>query len=198
MLKGQPLTFLHVFHHAVVLLMAYGVRAWPAPELAVTRGAVARVCAVAAGHRPAGQHGHSRGHVRPPPRLQAAALSPQAQVFVLFALLAGPQAGKRSEDAGDERPDCAIPLQARPAPQPCAAPPSSPPPAFSVPFPFSSSTSRTAAAPASKPGASTSPSTSSWCCSLRVSTGRRMRARDAQKLREWETTRVSNSPSLPA
>jgi hypothetical protein len=25
-LKGQPLTFLHVFHHAVVLTMAYGVR----------------------------------------------------------------------------------------------------------------------------------------------------------------------------
>ena len=25
-LKAQPLTFLHVFHHAVVLAMAYGVR----------------------------------------------------------------------------------------------------------------------------------------------------------------------------
>ena len=25
-LKAQPLTFLHVFHHAVVLVMAYGVR----------------------------------------------------------------------------------------------------------------------------------------------------------------------------
>jgi hypothetical protein len=27
--KGQPLTFLHVFHHAVVLTMAYGVRRAP-------------------------------------------------------------------------------------------------------------------------------------------------------------------------
>ena len=32
--KGQPLTFLHVFHHAVVLVMAYAVRGPEAAETA--------------------------------------------------------------------------------------------------------------------------------------------------------------------
>jgi hypothetical protein len=100
-LKAQPLTFLHVFHHAVVLVMAYGVRSptlHPAlmPASHARAGAVAGVCAVAAGDRAADQHGHPRDDVQ-----------------LLSAVFAGPAAGAGLQALRHQRPDRAVRLQAR-------------------------------------------------------------------------------------
>ncbi len=129
-LKGQPLTFLHVFHHAVVLTMAYGVRSprltrtQPHPRAADASAAAAQwlefaqSLQVVALLTNTGIHVIMCARVADARRRRRLLRKPRAdvafaQVLVLPAVLRGAAPRWRSESLCDQQPDRAVPLQAR-------------------------------------------------------------------------------------